>query len=660
MINMKNKIFSYICCFTILLGIAGCSDLLEVKPLTMTSAEDLLKSPSGLKTLMATLYNNIPMEDFTFTPADGGFNKHGWGGGLQSTFRLSMYTDESTASAGTGVGPVSFSYWPYTAIRQTNMFFESLESVKGSLNETTYEQLKSEGHFVRAYIYFGLAKRYGGVPIIDYVQDGDYIPGSSNTELFIPRNTEKETWKFILDELDLAIAHLPLRTNSADGVYRATKWTALALKSRVALHAASVAKYWNNAPLSGTAVDQNLAKMTAADANEFYQACIDASDTLLAKGGFSLYKPAPANKAEAATNFQNLFLTTTTSANPEIIYVKAYLDGTTVTGQGHCWDITYSPSQASPGFHKFGRFSPTLDMVDIFEDYTDNGVGASAKITTRTDGVENYSYANPSLVNLSLPFKEYDDPFEAFANKDARLLASVIVPGSTYKGIKMVLQGGMVKSTGTIVAYQDGSEVKSGVTYYSYGAVGSTGFSGFYKIGSSDDANFSCSGFLIKKYLQEGKTVKGVENSSFQSFIDMRLAEIYLNYAEAVVESGLGDATRAETYINALRHRAAHTDNIPLTLANVLKERRVELAFEGFRYWDLMRRREFHSLFNATRRTVLVPMVDLRGATPKYIFVRANNYYDEYANGRTFNQATGYYEAIPGRTTNNLVENPGY
>jgi starch-binding outer membrane protein, SusD/RagB family len=65
-------------------------------------------------------------------------------------------------------------------------------------------------------------------------------------------------------------------------------------------------------------------------------------------------------------------------------------------------------------------------------------------------------------------------------------------------------------------------------------------------------------------------------------------------------------------------------------------------------------------LFSGTRRTVLVPMVDLRDATPKYIFVRANNYYDEYANGRTFNAATGYYEAIPGRSTNKLVENPGY
>ena len=369
-----------------------------------------------------------------------------------------------------------------------------------------------------------------------------------------------------------------------------------------------------------------------------------------------MYKPNPVTPKEAATNFQNLFLT----SNEEIIFVKAYLDGTTVPNQGHCWDIVYSPSQASPGFHKFGRFSPTLDMVDLFEDYSDNGTGASSKIVTRTDGVENYAYANPAQVNTALPFKKYDNLFDPFVNKDARLLASIIVPGSTYKGIKIIMQGGMIKSNGTVVAYASDQETKNGVTYYSYGAEGSSGYSGFYKIGSADDANFSSTGFLVKKYLQEGKTVAGVENSSTTSFIDMRLAEVYLNYAEAVAESGLGDANLAKGYINALRKRAGHTDQIPLTLTNVLKERRVELAFEGFRYWDLMRRREYHTLFSGTRRTVLVPMVDLRDATPKYIFVRANNYYDEYANGRTFNAATGYYEAIPGRSTNKLVENPGY
>jgi hypothetical protein len=146
---------------------------------------------------------------------------------------------------------------------------------------------------------------------------------------------------------------------------------------------------------------------------------------------------------------------------------------------------------------------------------------------------------------------------------------------------------------------------------------------------------------------------------STQPWIDIRLAEIYLNYAEAVAESGQGDAVLAATSLNAIRHRAAHADDIPLTVDNVLKERRVELIFENARYWDLIRRRDFHTRFNSTRRTSLVPLIDLRQNPPKYVFLRALNYYDNANNGLTF-RARQYYLSIPGVATNKLIQNPEY
>ena len=106
------------------------------------------------------------------------------------------------------------------------------------------------------------------------------------------------------------------------------------------------------------------------------------------------------------------------------------------------------------------------------------------------------------------------------------------------------------------------------------------------------------------------------DNSVTTPFIDIRLAEIYLDYAEAVIESGKGDRAKAATLLNSLRHRAAHKDNIPLTLENVLKERRVELAFEGKRFWDMVRRRDNHIFYNSGMRSALVPMIDLRTDTP--------------------------------------------
>jgi hypothetical protein len=249
---------------------------------------------------------------------------------------------------------------------------------------------------------------------------------------------------------------------------------------------------------------------------------------------------------------------------------------------------------------------------------------------------------------------------DIFANKDARMSGAIITPGSTWKGVTIIIQGGLIKKDGSTLIFTDGSETGlDGKTYYSFGASSTTGYSGFRGMGVFDNANYSCTGFSVKKFLQESKTVTGVQFSSTTDYIDFRLAEIYLNYAEATVESGQGDAALAATYLNALRKRAAHTDNIPGTLSNILKERRIELAFEGQRYWDLVRRREFHTLFNGTKRKSLVPVLDCRQPTPNYIFVRSYNYYDQNAGGVTFNPQW-YYRAIPGVATNNLIQNPQY
>ena len=72
-------------------------------------------------------------------------------------------------------------------------------------------------------------------------------------------------------------------------------------------------------------------------------------------------------------------------------------------------------------------------------------------------------------------------------------------------------------------------------------------------------------------------------------YIVFRYAEVLLNYAEAVCESGLGDKTIAAKALNDIRKRAAHTNEIELTRENVRNERFVELAFENIRIWDLRR-----------------------------------------------------------------------
>ena len=663
---MKKNILS-IFSLCALMGLSGCNAFLELEPLDKVSPEQLLETEGGVKALLANIYTMIPMEDFNYRP-NAGFNQRGYDG-VNETTNLAFLTDEATRSdGGVGIGYEGFNYWPYGDIRQVNIFMQNVEKAKeaGTISVADADRMTGEAHFARAYMYYGLVKRYGGVPLIDKVQDDDYANGGPGA-VAVPRSTELDTWKFVLNECTLAAATLPDATSGSD-LYRVTKWAAYALKSRVALHAASVAKYWNLAPLAGEAVTQKLVGgMTSADADAFYKECIEASKFLIENSGKSLYKPAPATVKEAASNFQALFLN---DQNEEVIFSKAYLNGTTNTNQGHSYAQFNILPQVNPGALKYGRFNPMLEIVDLFEDYTDDGTGKSAKIVTRTDGNEDayianfHNMNNASVVNtlMSVPFVKYNDLYEPFANKDARLLASVVVPGSSYAGTEIIIQGGFIKDNNSYVAYSNESTQKNGTTYYALGAEGETMFSGFNNVNSGEDANWTATGFGVRKYMPEGESMSPDRLSSTTSYIDMRLAEVYLNYAEAVVEngSGLGDKELAGNFLNALRRRAGHTDRISLTLENVLKERRVEMAFEGKRFWDMNRRREFHTEFSNNRiRKALVPMLDLRGAEPKYVFARVNYFGDETRGGRTF-QNINYYRGIPNIATNGLVQNPGH
>ena len=663
---MKKNILS-IFSLCALMGLSGCNAFLELEPLDKVSPEQLLETEGGVKALLANIYTMIPMEDFNYRP-NAGFNQRGYDG-VNETTNLAFLTDEATRSdGGVGIGYEGFNYWPYGDIRQVNIFMQNVEKAKeaGTISVADADRMTGEAHFARAYMYYGLVKRYGGVPLIDKVQDDDYADGGPGA-VAVPRSTELDTWKFVLNECTLAAATLPDATSGSD-LYRVTKWAAYALKSRVALHAASVAKYWNLAPLAGEAVTQKLVGgMTSADADAFYKECIEASKFLIENSGKSLYKPAPATVKEAASNFQALFLN---DQNEEVIFSKAYLNGTTNTNQGHSYAQFNILPQVNPGALKYGRFNPMLEIVDLFEDYADDGTGKSAKIVTRTDGNEDayipnfHNMNNASVVNtlMSVPFVKYNDLYEPFANKDARLLASVVVPGSSYAGTEIIIQGGFIKDNNSYVAYSNESTQKNGTTYYALGAEGETMFSGFNNVNSGEDANWTATGFGVRKYMPEGESMSPDRLSSTTSYIDMRLAEVYLNYAEAVVEngSGFGDKELAENYLNALRRRAGHTDRISLTLESVLKERRVEMAFEGKRFWDMNRRREFHTEFSNNRiRKALVPMLDLRGAEPKYVFARVNYFGDETRGGRTF-QNINYYRGIPNIATNGLVQNPGH
>jgi hypothetical protein len=105
------------------------------------------------------------------------------------------------------------------------------------------------------------------------------------------------------------------------------------------------------------------------------------------------------------------------------------------------------------------------------------------------------------------------------------------------------------------------------------------------------EKGYQNTGYFIKKFapLQEFySTIGGDPVLNYPNdYIEIRLADTYLMEAEALVRGG-GNATKAQFYLDKVRARVG-LPSIPATLDNIYNERRLELATEGHRFFDLVR-----------------------------------------------------------------------
>lgn len=630
---MKNNILSYFVAGSLLFTSAGCN-ILDLDPLDKIDGTALFSDPAGVQLYMANIYSQLPIEDFNYMRY--GFNSwYGW------NMTPAMFTDEATHSEYVDKLSMSYFLWfedAYKLIRDVNSLAEAIPSLVG-ITEREKHNIIGEVAFVRAYAYYGLVIRYGGVPIIENVQqwDGDV------EKLKVPRSKECEVWDYIMNQCDIAAENLPESWDG--GQRRANRWVALALKTRAGLHAASIAKFGNKISLSGPAVDQGYVGLDASLAEKYYAQVIKAGSEIIDNGPYSLHCPNPSDPKEAAENYRLIF-EDPNNAPEECMLVKGY----TTLGHGHNYNIYYGPSQLANGWPHPGRMNPNLELVDTYEYYSEPGKDGYI-ITSDAEGdIDDYNGYNPSK-----NYRHFSQAYGIFEDKDARLWGTVILPGTEWKDTKIVIQAGMILPDGTAEIYSGNPYTKDGEKYYVFGAQNKSDYSGF----DTQGGNYTRTGFSFKKFLDSRiETLYGY-NNSLTDYIDFRYAEVLLNYAEAVVESGLSFDScveKATSALNATRRRAGHTVDIALTAQNVQRERKVELAFENRRFWDLYRRREMHEMFNNTMMHALLPVLDLRETPPSYIFIRSDiqrviryTFYDYY-----------YYHPIPNISSNGLVQNPNY
>lgn len=584
----------------------SCNDL-DIAPKNIVTSDDLLSSESGMDIYMARMYSTMPFEDFKYLAERGlnecngwlaGFGFDGTGDAVNRDGYCRTFTGESEA------------YWgkAFELIRAANYLIETLPDFKDKYPEITYNDYLGEAYFVRAYVFYALAKRYGGIPLVTKVIN---YPASSD-ELEVPRSSEEETWNQICADFDKA-AELMMPRSPKRGY--ANKYVALAVKSQAMLYAGSVAKYNETVPgrLTGLGMKTGVRvigfdQATAAEASKrYFSEAYKAAREVMEKGGYSLYMKKWAEGDRAAQR-QNMIDMCSDLDSPENIWIREYLYPTTT----HSFDAYNAPYVFRSPLSS--AVCPTADFVELFEGFERYPDG-SLKVTTGNSNTEgNYIM--------------YDNPGDFYKNAEPRLLSYLIIPGDQFKSREMEIYAGVYTGTTPVkpllndYSYQNQNQnyqaldiakgdnptlflspdpnnqtivdLPDGTKMNASGANGP-----FYNYAES-----AMTGLLGRKWLKDDPSFTAREGNSDQHYILMRYAEVLLNAAEAAVELSIAGAqspdgsdmlTLATDAINSIRNRAGATLLTGRLTGSdesrdiVRKERRKETAFETGTKWDLRR-----------------------------------------------------------------------
>lgn len=195
--------------------------------------------------------------------------------GLEDAFQFADNTSDlaygkgaDDISNGSYIAPVSDPEWdkPWEQIHNANYILERAKA--SGLSETEIGRWVGETLFFRAYNYWKLMKKFGGVPKIEIALN------TESPELYSERTTQKEIVDFILNDLEQAISAMPKQSEiPVAEMGRTTQGAALLLKARVALYQGTWEKYHNG-----------------SDADKYLSIAIDASKALINSNEYALYK----------------------------------------------------------------------------------------------------------------------------------------------------------------------------------------------------------------------------------------------------------------------------------------------------------------------------------------------------------------------------------
>ena len=536
--------------FTVLLN--SCSDFMDIIP-TDQYTEDAVFSDAGLtQAFVNQIYSYIQhgaKEHSTTGLTDDGYFTHNYGmipvnEASVSGSDLQWYDNDNN--------PFKWSRC-YKGIRYANSVISNIDNVPAKQG-VNLSQVKGEAHFLRAYLYTQLIRGFGGVPLVKEAMSMDDVD-----KMTLPRNTMDECLDFIVEDCETAEANLP-ETVSESSLGRATKYAATALKARVLLHVAS--------PLyADRTVNKLECNQFHGDRRSLYTRAKEAADQVIGSGIYELIDCSGGINTERATKWNKII----TTNNKEQIWTHQF--GNLSGAEWNQLPLQHGPN----GYHNWSGITPTQDLVMAFEfeDGTlpggmtkpgDNQVGNPYNgreprfyATVGTDGNEWGRERPADAVGLDpTPLGRLQCGFYEVTDGDASI--SLDLPG----GSKVSFKG------------MNGIDTRKGPI---------------------EDWNGSWTGYYERKLIDP--TVDGQYYPQLVPWTYIRLAEMYLIAAEACVE--LNDLESAADYLDVLRGRIDlketkealafqgkafnQTDMREFTR----HERRVELAYEESRYFDVRR-----------------------------------------------------------------------
>ena len=473
-----------------------------------------------------------------------------------STIYNSFYKGTLTAQSTNGVfGFNTENIWPQ--IHQAYLLLENIDRVPG-MEESEKTQIKAETKCLIASSYFNLMRVYGGLPLIKRTYS--FVDDFADA----PRSSIKTTVDFIVGLFDEAInsGSLPWSYSADDAAKETGHWTkaaAMGMKCKVLQYAASPLFNDDKPYYDGeyTATNDSCVWYGGKKQElwtECRQACDDFFSQLATNGGYELEQAKGNTPDDYCFAYRKAY--NSQDSKEVLLSVRKTTSNKNTSYQ---WYALRNNARYS--------YNPTQEYIEMFP----------------------WADGKPFNWDETQQEGKLDEMFVKYGPREKE---SQMVKSRTLTRDPRLYETACCNGVLSVVNTTNGQ--RAGANFEMY--VGGTNAENGPK---NDDGQYG-SGYFHNKYIADGPSGSAYQRNSFPQWVVLRLPDLYLTYAEALLQAD-GNNTKALEMVDKVRARVGlkgldecnpsenlktNKDNL---LQEILRERACELGFENTRYFDMIR-----------------------------------------------------------------------